>query len=69
MWWSGRWRVASKRIKQLGAKELEVLRLTVRAVGAGMRDCEVGSVSERWGRDDKGDDDDNNEVARDEVIR
>ena len=70
MWWSGGQRVASKRTKQLGAKESEVSRLAVRAVGAGTRDCEVRSVSERRGRDDKGNDNDNDndEVARDEAI-
>ena len=65
MWWSGRRRVASKRIKQLCAKELGVSQLAVKAVGMGTRDHEVGSVSERRGRDNEGDD----EVTRDEAIR
>ena len=69
MWWSGKRRVASERIKQLGVKESEVLQLTVRAVDVGMRDCDVGSASKRWGRDDKGSDNDNDKVARDEVIQ
>ena len=44
-------------------------RLTVRAAGAGMRDHEVRSTSKRQGRDDEGSDNDNDEVARDEVIQ
>ena len=45
-----------------------MLRLAVEAVGAGTRDHEVGSASERRGRDNKGDDDDNDKVVRDEVV-
>ena len=69
MWWSGRRRVASERIEQLGAKELGVLRLAVEAVGTGTRDRKVGSASGGWGRDNKGDDNHNDEVVRDEAIR
>ena len=44
-------------------------RLAVRAVGVATRDHEVGSVSERWGRDNKGDGNDDDEVTGDEVIQ
>ena len=59
----------SKRTKQLGAKASEVLRLAVGAVGTRMRDHEAGSTSGRQGRDDKGDDNDNDEVVRDKAIQ
>ena len=45
-----------------------MLSLTVGAVGVRMRDREVRSTSERQGRDDEGDDDDDGEVVRDEAI-
>ena len=69
MWWNGRRRVASKRAEQLGAKVSEVSQLAVGAVGVRTRDRDVGSASERRGRDDEGDDNDNDEVARDEAIQ
>ena len=69
MWWNGRQRVASERAEQLGAKASEVSRLAVGAVGARTRDHDVGSASGRRGRDDEGDDDDNDGVVRDEAIR
>ena len=59
----------SERAEQLGAKASEVSRLTVGAVGARTRDREVGSASGRWGRDDEGDDKDDDEVARGEAIQ